>query len=157
MLKRTASGTPDWCTVATLVFLQKTVAAFTAENTYRRDRKGLHMNKVAHHAGRYMACHGVSCGDDEECQRVNAILRVATRNQKHRKVCECNVILYTFDGEAFEYPGSCNDILMQTCFLTSLDVTPVLIATRKPSWGPPHLPASLPDGFKNPGKFRQPM
>lgn len=61
------------------------MAAFTTENTYRQDRKGPHVNKAAHHAGRYTACHGVSCGDDEECQRVSAILRVATRNQKTQK------------------------------------------------------------------------
>ncbi len=76
-----------------------------------------------------MACRNVSCGKDEECKLIRGVQGCHPKP----KVAHCSVHgsqYTTFDGQAFEFHGSCNYTLVHTCSLKKLDVGPVLIATQ---------------------------
>ncbi|XP_059194717.1 IgGFc-binding protein-like isoform X2 [Centropristis striata] len=80
------------------------------------------------HAGGHMTCSNVSCGEDEECKLIRGVQGCHPK----LKVAHCSVDgsqYTTFDGQAFEFHGSCNYTLVQTC-LNKLDVEPVLIAAQ---------------------------
>lgn len=80
-------------------------------------------------AGGRMTCRNVSCGQDEECK----LLKGVQGCHPKPKVAFCSVDgsqYSTFDGQAFEFHGSCNYTLVQTCSLKKLDVEPVLIAAQ---------------------------
>jgi len=73
-----------------------------------------------------MTCRNVSCGEDEECKLIMGVQGCHPKPQ----VAQCSVEGYqytTFDGQAFEFHGSCTYTLVQTC-LDKLDVEPILIA-----------------------------
>ncbi|XP_071062157.1 IgGFc-binding protein [Pseudochaenichthys georgianus] len=79
------------------------------------------------HPGGNMTCRNVSCGEDEDCKLIRGVQ--SCHPKPH--VAQCSVDGYqytTFDGHAFEFHGSCNYTLVQTC-LDKLDVEPILIAT----------------------------
>ncbi|XP_071325188.1 IgGFc-binding protein [Trachinotus anak] len=81
------------------------------------------------HAGGHMTCHNISCGEDEECKLIRGVQGCHTKP----KVAHCSVDgshYTTFDGQAFEFHGSCNYTLVQTCSLKKLYVEPVLIAAQ---------------------------
>ncbi|XP_074538742.1 IgGFc-binding protein [Halichoeres trimaculatus] len=80
-------------------------------------------------AGGRMTCRNVSCGEDEECKLLKGVQGCHAKP----KVAFCSVDgsqYSTFDGQAFEFHGSCNYTLVQTCSLKKLDVEPVLIAAQ---------------------------
>lgn len=81
------------------------------------------------HAGGNITCHHVSCGEDEECKLIKGVKGCHPRP----KVARCSVDgaqYTTFDGQEFEFHGSCNYTLVQTCSLKKVDVKPVLIAAQ---------------------------
>ncbi len=83
------------------------------------------------HAEGHMTCRNVSCGEDEECKLIRGVRGCHPKS----KVAHCSVDgsqYTTFDGQAFEFHGSCNYTLVQTCSLKkqSLAVEPVLIAAQ---------------------------
>ncbi|XP_051261445.1 IgGFc-binding protein-like isoform X2 [Dicentrarchus labrax] len=81
------------------------------------------------HAGGHMTCRNVSCGEDEECKLIRGVQGCHPKP----KVAHCSVDgsqYTTFDGQAFEFHGSCNYTLVQTCSLKKLNVEPVLIAAQ---------------------------
>ncbi|KAM9352917.1 IgGFc-binding protein-like [Symphorus nematophorus] len=78
-------------------------------------------------AGGHMTCRNFSCEEDEECKLIRGVQGCHPKP----KVVRCSVDgsqYTTFDGQAFEFHGSCNYTLVQTCSLKKLDVGPVLIA-----------------------------
>uniref|UniRef100_A0A3Q3EKG2 VWFD domain-containing protein n=1 Tax=Labrus bergylta TaxID=56723 RepID=A0A3Q3EKG2_9LABR len=78
-------------------------------------------------AGGRMTCRNTFCGKDEECK----LLRGVQGCYPKPKLARCSVDgsqYTTFDGRAFEFHGSCNYTLVQTCALKKLDVKPVFIA-----------------------------
>ncbi|XP_063735180.1 IgGFc-binding protein-like [Eleginops maclovinus] len=78
------------------------------------------------HPGGHMTCRNVSCGEDEECKLIRGVQGCHPKP----KVAHCSVEgsqYTTFDGQAFEFHGSCYYTLVQTC-LNKLDVEPILIA-----------------------------
>ncbi|XP_054869744.1 IgGFc-binding protein-like [Amphiprion ocellaris] len=80
-------------------------------------------------AGGHVACRNVSCGEDEECK----IIRGVQGCHPKPRVAQCSVDgsqYATFDGKDFEFYGSYNYTLVQTCSLQKADVEPVLIAAR---------------------------
>ncbi|XP_041649020.1 IgGFc-binding protein isoform X2 [Cheilinus undulatus] len=80
-------------------------------------------------AGGRMTCHNVSCGENEECK----LLRGVQGCHPKPKVAHCSVDgsqYTTFDGQAFEFHGSCNYTLVQTCSLQKLEVEPVFITAQ---------------------------
>lgn len=80
------------------------------------------------HAGGRVTCRNVSCGEDEECKLIKGVQGCHPKP----KVARCSVDgsqYTTFDGQAFEFHGSCNYTLVQTC-LNKLDVEPVFIAAQ---------------------------
>ncbi|XP_041798261.1 IgGFc-binding protein-like [Chelmon rostratus] len=81
------------------------------------------------HAGGHMTCRNVSCREDEECKLIRGVQGCHPKP----KVAHCSVDASqytTFDGQAFEFHGSCNYTLVQTCSLKKLDMEPVLIAAQ---------------------------
>lgn len=76
-----------------------------------------------------MTCNNVSCAEDEECKLIRGVQGCHPKP----KVAHCSVdgsLYTTFDGQAFEFHGSCNYTLVQTCSLKKVDVEPVLIAAQ---------------------------
>lgn len=83
---------------------------------------------LCHHGGR-MTCRNISCGEDEECKLIKGVQSCHTKP----KVARCSVDgsqYTTFDGQTFEFHGSCNYTLVQTCSLQGSDMEPVLIAAQ---------------------------
>ncbi|KAM6995326.1 IgGFc-binding protein [Tautogolabrus adspersus] len=81
-------------------------------------------------AGGRMTCRNIFCGKDEECK----LLRGVQGCYPKPKLARCSVDgsqYTTFDGRAFEFHGSCNYTLVQTCALKKLDVEPVFIAAKQ--------------------------
>nr|XP_046255484.1 IgGFc-binding protein-like isoform X2 [Scatophagus argus] len=81
------------------------------------------------HAGGHMTCRNVSCGEDEECKLIRGVQGCHPKS----KAAHCSVDgsqYTTFDGQTFEFHGSCNYTLVQTCSLKILDVVPVLITAQ---------------------------
>ncbi|KAM9852133.1 IgGFc-binding protein-like [Aulostomus maculatus] len=80
------------------------------------------------HSGGHMTCHNISCGENKECKRIGGVQGCHPK----AKVAHCSVDgtqFNTFDGQAFEFHGSCNYTLVQTCSL-KMDVDPVLITAQ---------------------------
>uniref|UniRef100_A0A3Q3GMI2 IgGFc-binding protein-like n=1 Tax=Labrus bergylta TaxID=56723 RepID=A0A3Q3GMI2_9LABR len=81
-------------------------------------------------AGGRVTCRNTFCGKDEECK----LLRGVQGCYPKPKLARCSVDgsqYTTFDGRAFEFHGSCNYTLVQTCALKKLDVEPVFIAAKQ--------------------------
>ncbi|KAM3613584.1 uncharacterized protein V6R79_001825 [Siganus canaliculatus] len=79
------------------------------------------------HAGGRVTCRAASCGQNEECKLVGGVQGCHPKS----KVAHCSVDgsqYTTFDGQAFEFHGSCNYTLVQTCSLKRDDVEPLMIA-----------------------------
>ncbi|CAJ1061665.1 LOW QUALITY PROTEIN: IgGFc-binding protein [Xyrichtys novacula] len=80
-------------------------------------------------AGGQMTCREVSCGENEECKLLKGVQGCYPKP----KVAHCSVDgsqYTTFDGQTFEFHGSCNNTLVQTCSLKELDVESVFIAAQ---------------------------
>lgn len=76
-----------------------------------------------------MTCRDVSCGENEECKLIRGVQVCHPK----AKVAHCSVDgsqYTTFDGQAFEFHGSCNYTLVRTCSIKKLDVESVLIAAQ---------------------------
>ncbi|XP_070690944.1 IgGFc-binding protein [Pempheris klunzingeri] len=80
-------------------------------------------------SGSVHLCRGWQNNTDEECKLIKGVQGCHPKP----KVAHCSVDgsqYTTFDGQAFEFHGSCNYTLMQTCSLNKLYVEPVLIAAQ---------------------------
>ncbi|KAM8825944.1 IgGFc-binding protein [Synchiropus picturatus] len=65
-------------------------------------------------AGGHVACFSVSCGEDEECSFVGGVRGCHPKP----KVADCSLDgthYTTFDGQIFDFHGSCNYSLVETC------------------------------------------
>ncbi|KAM9782502.1 IgGFc-binding protein [Neosynchiropus ocellatus] len=66
------------------------------------------------HAGGHVSCHTVSCGEDEECSFVGGVRGCRPKP----RVADCSMDgshYTTFDGQIFDFHGSCNYTLVETC------------------------------------------
>ena len=114
--------------MAASVSIQNAVAAFTIEYTLGQEVSTCEQSCLCH-AGGHMPCHNVSCGENEECKLIKGVQGCHPK----AKVARCSVDrsqYATFDGQAFEFHGSCNYTLVQTCSIKKLHVEPVLIAAQ---------------------------
>lgn len=78
-------------------------------------------------AGGHMSCRNVSCREDEECKLIRSVQGCHPKP----KVAHCSVDgshYTTFDGQEFEFHGSCNYTLVQMCSLKELK--PVFVAAQ---------------------------
>ncbi|XP_030248331.1 IgGFc-binding protein-like isoform X5 [Sparus aurata] len=78
-------------------------------------------------AGGHMTCRNVSCREDEECKLIRGVQGCHPKP----KIAHCSVDgshYTTFDGQAFEFHGSCNYTLVQMCSLKELK--PVFVAAQ---------------------------
>lgn len=81
------------------------------------------------HPGGHMSCHNISCGEDEECKLIRGVHGCHPK----AKVAHCSVVgsqYTTFDGQEFEFHGSCNYTLVHTCSLAKLDVESILVTAQ---------------------------
>lgn len=90
------------------------------------------------HAGGRVTCRNISCGENEECKLIKGVHGCHPRP----KVAQCSVDgsqYATFDGRTFEFHGSCNYTLAQTCTLRDQDVEPFIITARSNLRGGGHI------------------
>ncbi|XP_077384324.1 IgGFc-binding protein [Festucalex cinctus] len=79
-----------------------------------------------------LACVNVSCSPDEECTLVEGIQ--GCRPKAEMADCYVNGSQFrTFDGRLFEFHGSCNYTLLETC--GDMNVEPLLVAVNGNSSG----------------------
>lgn len=77
------------------------------ESLQAEQERSTHEHGCTCHAGGYMACHNICCGEDEECQLVNGF--ESCHPKPEVAYCSVGGTLYsTCDVEEFEFPGSCN-------------------------------------------------
>ncbi|XP_061919145.1 IgGFc-binding protein isoform X2 [Entelurus aequoreus] len=79
------------------------------------------------HPGGNLTCVDVPCSEQEECKLIEGIRGCHPKAKMTH--CSINGSQYTtFDGWVFEFQGSCNYTLVQTCSPKDLDVEPLFIS-----------------------------
>lgn len=88
------------------------------------------------HAGGNVTCRNVSCGQDEECTFSGGVQGCFPRPKGAHCSVDGGSHYTTFDGHSFEFHGSCNYTLAQTCSLVEKDVEPFVVAVQSSEkWG----------------------